>query len=164
MSVLYTELSVEECKERLKNSIATGAFLPELQCKEMIGGIKGERFWVQRSYTSIGDKLGWRRSFIPVFHGRWLSTDKTEITGHFGIRPLEWVVLAFLAVYAFGTACIGILYLDWAVFAVLAGWIAIGAVCIAGFRKRWWQLRAETLEFVKKTLEATEQLPDSQNR
>lgn len=159
--VLHTELSVEECKERLKNSVAIRAFLPELQCRDMIGGINGERFWVQRSYTSIGDRLGWRRSFIPVFHGRLFSADTTEVIGHFGIRPLEWVVLAFLAVYAFGTACIGILYLDWAVFAVLAGWISIGAVCIAGFRKRWLQLKAETFEFVKKTLEATEQPPVS---
>ena len=152
---LQTSLSVEECKNRLRSSAATGVFFPELQCKDLIGGIKGDRFWVQRSYTSIGFDLGWRRSCIPTLYGRlFAGAAGAEVVGHFGMRPLEWVVFAFFAMFAVAMAIVGVLDRDWGVLGMLAVWVVVAAVCIVSFKKRWQAHATKTLEFLMKTLQA----------
>ena len=157
---LQTSLSVDECKNRLRSSAGTSLFFPELQGEDMIAGIRGDRFWIRRSYMSIGFRFGYGTSFIPVLNARMFTeAGKTQVVGHFGISPVERAVLVVLALFAICMAAVCAANRDWGVLGVLAGWIAVLALCISRFKKTWQTDKARTQDFLMETLQA-EKMPE----
>lgn len=127
--VLHTELSVDECKERLKTKAQMATFFPEMRGKSVIGGVKKDRFWIQES----GEASSRYQYGASVFYGR-LSPDAsggTRITGHYARSTIGRLGTAFTIIFVAGLLVATVLQqpFDWK----KTGWLLLALVWTGGW-------------------------------
>ena len=152
--VLHTELSIEECKGRLKASVQMATFLPEMRGKAVIGGMKGERFWIRRALETVHKGELWQ----PVFYGRLVPSEplKTKVSGHFGLSPAgRAMTIALIASACAVLAAMARHGLD----LKSAGWtavsIVVGVVWARALRRAFGTEKRKLLSFLRRMLTAT---------
>jgi hypothetical protein len=109
----HTDLSVEECIERLRQSIIEEkGYWDSKKSTHFIGKITGNKFRLiegprPRSFSSLNFKPG--SSIYHYFHGEFISEgDGTRINGYFGLGS-NWVVVIVVCIFLFLLAAVSLI-------------------------------------------------------